>query len=141
MLGDQKRNEGIESGPAMTTAKMSPRMKIRRAYGIFGSLSVMRRKRKAKSAQMRLSKAFGVAQPRGWRSEVPAERTRERPAPTWIPFTIGVGMTRVNQRRRPVTEKKRTKAEVVKPAEIVSSIVNLRAMATAAIACELCYYM
>lgn len=41
----------------------------------------------------------------------------------------------MNHRRSPVTLKKRTIDEVVRPAEMVSSILNLRAIATAAIAC------
>lgn len=88
----------------------------------------------AKNAQRRLSNGLGVVQPRGWRRVVPAERTRERPAPTWIPLTTGVGMTCVNHRKRPLILNRRTMEEVVKPAEMVSSIVNLRAIATAAIA-------
>lgn len=88
----------------------------------------------ANNAHRRLSNGDGEVKPRGWRREVPAERIRESPAPTWIPFTTGVGMTWVNQRRRPVTLKRKTKADVVKPAETVSSMLNLRAIATAAIA-------
>lgn len=84
---------------------------------------------------MRLSPEFGVIHPSGCSKEVPAEMTRERPAPTCIPLTTGVGITCVNHRRSPVTLKMKTKPAVVKPAETVSSMVNFRAMATAAIAC------
>ena len=85
-------------------------------------------------AQMRLSRGCGVIQPRGWRRVVPADITRDRPAPTWMPFTTGVGITWVNHLSNPVTLKRRTMAEVVKPAEMVSSMLNLREIATAAIA-------
>ena len=65
---------------------------------------------------------------------MPAEMTRESPAPTWIPLTTGVGITRVNHLRRPVTLKMSTTPDVVKPAETVSPIENFLAMATAAMA-------
>jgi hypothetical protein len=67
---------------------------------------------------------------------VPAERTRESPAPTWMPFTTGVGITWVNHRNMPVTLKMNTKPAVVKPADTVSSMENFLAIATAAIAFE-----
>lgn len=118
----------------MKTEIMSPRMKIRRAYGTFGSFWVARRARNANIAHMRLSPTLGVVHPRGFSKLVPAEMTRLRPAPTWIPFTTGVGITCVNHRRRPVMLKRNTTPAVVNPAETVSSIENLLAMATAAMA-------
>tara|TARA_R110002060_G_scaffold75312_1_gene84938 strand:+ start:90 stop:284 length:195 start_codon:yes stop_codon:yes gene_type:complete len=51
-----------------------------------------------------------------------------------MPFTTGVGITRVNHLSRPVTLNRKTKPDVVNPAETVSSIENLLAIATAAIA-------
>jgi hypothetical protein len=51
-----------------------------------------------------------------------------------MPFTTGVGITLVNHLRRPVTLKRKTTPEVVKPAEMVSSMENFCAMATAAMA-------
>jgi hypothetical protein len=65
---------------------------------------------------------------------VPAEMTRERPEPTWMPLTTGVGITRVNHLSKPVTLKMKTTPAVVKPAETVSSIENFLDIATAAIA-------
>jgi hypothetical protein len=128
--------EGALCHPAIMAEIMRPSRKIRSAYGTLGSFCVERRARKAKMAQMRLSPAFGVIHPNGCNREVPAEMTRERPAPTCIPFTTGVGTTCVNQRSRPVTLKMKTTPAVVKPAETVSSIVNFLTIATAAIAYE-----
>ena len=51
-----------------------------------------------------------------------------------MPFTTGVGITCVNHLSKPVTLKINTTAEVVKPADMVSSIDNFLAMATAAMA-------
>jgi hypothetical protein len=65
---------------------------------------------------------------------VPADKTSERPAPTWIPFTTGVGITCVNHLSNPVTLKIKTTPDVVKPAEIVSSMENFLEIATAAMA-------
>jgi hypothetical protein len=67
---------------------------------------------------------------------VPADSTRESPAPTCIPLTTGVGITWVNHLSMPVMLKTNTTPAVVKPAETVSSIENFLAIATAAIACE-----
>ena len=87
-------------------------------------------------AQRRLSKPlFGLVQPSGRRRLDPADKTRERPAPTCMPFTTGIGITRVNHLSRPVTLKINTTADVVKPADIVCSTENFLAIATAAIAC------
>ena len=104
------------------------------AYGTRENMFVTRRARKAKSAQSRLSKGLGVVQPRGCRRLEPADKTRLRPAPTWMPFTTGVGITFVNHLSKPVTLKMNTTPEVVKPADIVSSTENFLAIATAAIA-------
>lgn len=65
---------------------------------------------------------------------MPAEMTKDNPAPTWIPFTTGIGIAVANHRNRPVILKINTTADVVKPADIVSPIENFLAMATAAIA-------
>lgn len=46
----------------------------------------------ARKTQIRLSYGDGVVHPRGWRRPLPAERMSDRPAPTWMPFTTGVGM-------------------------------------------------
>jgi hypothetical protein len=54
-----------------------------------------------------------------------------------MPFTTGVGITWVNQRRRPVALKIKTTPAVVKPADTVSSMVNFLAIATAAIAFQM----
>jgi hypothetical protein len=51
-----------------------------------------------------------------------------------MPLTTGVGITCVNHLSMPVTLNINTKPAVVKPAEIVSSIENFLAIATAAIA-------
>lgn len=59
---------------------------------------------------------------------------RERPAPTWMPFTTGIGTTRENQDRRPVMLRSRTIVETVIPAAAVSWMLNCLLMATAAIA-------
>ncbi len=67
---------------------------------------------------------------------MPADSTRESPAPTCMPFTTGVGITWVNHLSMPVTLKTSTTPAVVKPADTVSSIENFLAIATAAIACE-----
>jgi hypothetical protein len=90
---------------------------------------------KAKNAQIMLSPQFGCTHPRGWSKLLPADKTSERPAPTWIPFTTGVGMTCVNHLSIPVELKMNTTPAVAKPAETVSWIENFLAIATAAIAC------
>lgn len=95
----------------------------------------MRRARNAKIAHRRLSPAFGVVHPRGFNKLVPAEMTRLRPAPTWIPFTTGVGITCVNHLRSPVMLNMNTTPAVMNPAETVSSTENFLAIATAAMAC------
>lgn len=88
----------------------------------------------ASKAQSKLSPGCGLVHPRGWRRLLPAESTRERPAPTWMPLTMGVGMTLVNHLSSPVILNMKTTPAVVNPAETVSSIVNFLAIATAAIA-------
>src|SRR4051812_34207116 len=85
-------------------------------------------------AQSRLSPALGVVHPRGCNRLVPADSKRLRPAPTWMPLTTGVGITRVNHSKRPVALKMNTTPAVVKPAETVSSMENFLDIATAAIA-------
>lgn len=126
--------EGILSRPVMEIERTNPSMKIRRAYGTRGILDVMSRATNANIAQSKLSPAFGVVHPKGCRRLVPADITSDKPAPTWMPFTTGVGITRVNHLSKPVTLKRKTTAEVVKPAEIVSSIVKFLEIATAAMA-------
>ena len=121
--------------PAMKMENTKPTTNTRSAYGSLGDNWVVRRARKAKMVQRRLSNAFGVVQPSGRRRLEPADKTRERPAPTWMPFTTGVGITFVNHLSRPVMLKMKTMLDVVKPADIVSSMVNFLAIATAAIAC------
>jgi len=134
VVGCQIRKDGRPLDPAMKKERTSPKMKITRAYGTFGVFWVRRSARKAKIAQIRLSATLGVVQPRGCRRVVPADRTRESPAPTWIPLTTGVGITCVNHRSMPVTLNMNTNPDVVKPADTVSSIENFLAIATAAIA-------
>ncbi len=51
-------------------------------------------------------------------------------------FTTGVGITCVNHLSKPVTLKIKTITEVVKPADMVSSMENFLEIATAAIACK-----
>ena len=97
----------------------------------------MSRARKANIAHKRLSSPFGTVHPRGWRRLDPADTTKDRPAPTWIPLTTGVGITRENHRSNPVALNMRTTTEVVKPADTVSSIVNFLEIATAATAWEI----
>ena len=111
-----------------------PRRKVSRAYGTLWNFWVARSARKANSAQIRLSPALGLVQPSGRRRLVPAEMTRERPAPTWMPLTTGVGITRVNHLSKLVTLKMKTTPAVVKPAEAVSLTENFLDIATAAIA-------
>ena len=118
----------------MKSESTSPRMKMRRAYGTFGIFCVRSSVAKANRAHIRLSAELGVVQPRGWRRVVPAERTKESPAPTWIPLTTGVGITWVNHLSIPVALKMKTAPAVVKPADTVSSMENFLAIATAAMA-------
>lgn len=67
---------------------------------------------------------------------MPADRTSESPAPTWMPLTTGVGITWENHLSIPVTLNMNTNPAVVKPADTVSSTEKFLAMATAAIACD-----
>jgi len=53
---------------------------------------VVRRKRKARRAQRRLSCQEGEVRESGWRRVVPDEMMRDRPAPTWIPLITGTGI-------------------------------------------------
>lgn len=121
----------------MISAKMIPEMKMARAYGKGRArrVCVKRRARNEASAHRRLSAQDGDVHPKGWRSVVPADVMRESPAPTWMPFTTGMGMARVNVERSPVTLKSKTARETNRPAEVVCVIVKCREMATAAMAC------
>jgi len=94
----------------------------------------MSKNRNANIAHNRLSEPFGSVHPRGWRRLDPADIIKDKPAPTWMPLTTGIGMTLVNHLSNPVALKIRTNTEVVKPAATVSSIVNFLEIATAAIA-------
>lgn len=64
----------------------------------------------------------------------PALRHSESPAPTWMPFTTGMGVTRFAQLSKPVTLNKPTNAATTIPAAAFSLSEKLRAMATAAMA-------
>ncbi len=57
-----------------------------------------------------------------------------RPAPTWMPFTTGIGMTRVNQESSPVMLKTRMQDETNMPAAAVCPAVRPLRIETAAIA-------
>lgn len=126
--------EGSVSSPPIHRDKTSPRMKINNAYGTRGIFWVKSNATNAKSAHTRLSPQFGLNQPSGCKRELPADNTSDSPAPTWMPFTTGVGITRVNHLSIPVALNTKTIPAVVKPAEMVSSMENFRAMATAAMA-------
>lgn len=83
-------------------AKMIARTKNIEAYGKRPRRCVAMSTRNAKEAQMRLSRT-GWTQCRGCKRDDPAPIMRERPAPSWIPFTTGIGTTEVAQRSKPVT--------------------------------------
>ena len=85
-------------------------------------------------AHSRLSPHHGPVHPRGLSIVVPALKHSDKPAPTWMPFTTGIGVTRFAQLMSPVMLNNPTKAATISPAAAFSSSVNFRAMATAAIA-------
>ena len=93
ILGCQILKSGRLSRPAKMIENNIPRRKIARAYGTFLKFCVTKSVRKANKAHRRLSAQFGLIQPRGCSKVVPAEITSDKPAPTWIPFTTGVGIT------------------------------------------------
>jgi hypothetical protein len=101
------------------TEKIIPRRKIDKAYGNRENCNVISRRIKAKMAHSILSAQLGDDNPRGWRRELPADNTKERPAPTWMPLTTGVGITRLNHLSKPERLKISTTPETKKPAETV----------------------
>ena len=132
---------GIEGGGCVSFDGVGPRaertrpiVKTIKAYGSFGYANVDSKSRTAKRAQSRLSPHHGPVQESGLSIVVPALRQRDRPAPTWMPFTTGMGVTRFAQFMSPVMLNNPTKAATTSPAAAFSSSVNFRAMATAAIA-------
>lgn len=134
ILGCHIVRDGKFDGPARRTEKTSPTQKITSAYGKRENRWVKRSAMKAAIAQKRLSAHDGEVQPRGLRRDVPADRTNDSPAPTWIPFTTGVGMALVNQCSNPVMLNNRTVPDTKNPADTVSATVKDLEMATAAIA-------
>lgn len=105
-----------------------------RAYGVFGYANVSSRSITAAMAHSKLSPHHGPVHVRGKSIFEPALRHNERPAPTWIPFTTGIGVTRFAQLSSPVTLNSPTKPATAKPAAAFSSRVKLREIATAAMA-------
>lgn len=65
---------------------------------------------------------------------LPAAMIKLKPAPTWIPFTTGMGMTLVNQERSPEMLKKRMQLATKIPAAAVCPAVRDLKIATAAMA-------
>jgi hypothetical protein len=114
--------------------KRTPMAKTIMAKGSLGKRSVVNRNRAAASAHKRLSLHNGPVQLRGPRSEDPALRQRDKPAPTWMPFTTGTGVILFAQLTNPVMLNKPTRLATTNPAAAVSSLENLRATATAAMA-------
>lgn len=114
--------------------RMMPVVKTIIAYGMRGWAKVQRSKRTAARAQRRLSPHHGPVQVSGRSIFDPALRHNESPAPTWMPLTTGMGVTRFAQLSRPVTLKKPTNTATTIPAAAFSLRENLRAMATAAMA-------
>lgn len=82
-----------------------------------------RRSKKAPLAQSQLSAQLGEVQLSGFKSEVPADMTRESPAPVWMPRTTGTGTIRPNHRRSPVRLSSVTMPPMKSPAPAVSSLV------------------
>lgn len=64
----------------------------------------------------------------------PALTIRERPVPSWIPFTTGTGTVDENNFISPVRHRRPIAPATKRPAEAVSAAVKGRAMAMAAMA-------
>ena len=88
----------------------------------------------AAMATKRLSPHHGPVQVSDERSFVPVLKHSDRPAPTWIPFTTGIGVTRFAQLINPVMLNTPTRPATTNPAAAFCSSVNCRAIATAAMA-------
>lgn len=114
--------------------RIRPITKTMRAYGSFGYAKVTKRSMTAAIAQSKLSPHHGPVHSRGFNIVVPALKHSDKPAPTCMPFTTGIGVTRFAQLINPVTLNNPTKAATINPAAAFSSSVNFRAIATAAIA-------
>lgn len=95
---------------------------------------VNRRNRKAAIAHIKLSAHDGPIQERPARSFVPEAMISERPAPTWIPLTTGMGITAENHRRIPVTLNMNMQAPTNSPAAAICGPENVFEIATAAMA-------
>lgn len=114
--------------------KMIPTVKAINAYGNLGYPNEQIRSRTAAIAQRRLSPHHGPVQVRDKSMFVPALRHKDRPAPTWMPLTTGIGVMRLAHVIKPVRLNNPTKPATTRPAAAFSSSVNLRAIATAAMA-------
>lgn len=134
MCGCHIFSAGKLSAPARMAERTIPMMKIIKAYGKRRNWRVRSKAKNAKRAHIRLSPQLGEVHPRGFNRVEPAEMTRDKPAPSCMPFTTGVGMTCVNHRSSPETLKMSTTPDTKKPADTVSSIEYDCAMAIAAIA-------
>jgi hypothetical protein len=104
------------------------------AYGSLGYANVNRSSTAAATTQSKLSPHQGPVHVKGSSIFEPALKQSESPAPTWIPFTTGIGVTRFAQLIRPVILNSPTNPATTSPAAAFSSSVNLRAIATAAMA-------
>lgn len=111
-----------------------PKPKTRMAYGSFGYMSVESKRTTAAIAQIKLSPHQGLVQVKGVSILEPALKQSDRPAPTCIPLTTGIGVTRFAHLISPVILKKPTTPATTRPAAAFSSSVNCPAIATAAIA-------
>jgi hypothetical protein len=114
--------------------KMRPMVKTMRAYGIRGKGRVKMRRMAAASAQRGLSPHHSPIHPSGARRFDPALKQSDSPAPTCMPLTTGTGVTLLAHCIIPVTLMIPTNAATTNPAAAFSSIVNFRAIATAAMA-------
>jgi hypothetical protein len=132
---------GIEAWGTVWVSLLGPRRENRiptantmRAYGSRGYANVKSNRITAATTQSKLSPHQGPIQVRGASMFDPALKQSDRPAPIWMPFTTGIGVTRFAQLISPVALNNPTKAATTRPAAAFSSSVNLRAIATAAIA-------
>jgi hypothetical protein len=132
---------GIEVCETVEESVLGPRIDKRRptpktimAYGIRGNANVNNSRTTAATTHMRLSPHHGPVQVKGASIFEPALKQSEIPAPTWMPFTTGIGVTRFAQLINPVTLNTPTKPATTSPAAAFSSSVNFLAIATAAIA-------
>lgn len=111
-----------------------PRTRAMSAKGVVGRRVVRAKARKVQINQMWLSVQLGPRKVSLLRALVPAAMTREKPAPSCMPFTIGMGIVRVKSARRPVTEKRRRQRDTKMPAALMEGAERFLRRATAAMA-------